>query len=407
MLVVLYFLVIFYFFWRVRKENTIRRLIFGVYSFSAFCSVLYYIFIPLRYEQNVLAYIYYIICTIILLFPIWNLGGISCKDFTFPRKFIQWLSYILIIFGIISLANIIPNLFTIQTYLNNLSELRSAYYHGDDIFESNSSLLFIMANWVRYIQFFSPCLAFINYIKGNKLISVLLTIVSLVPALSNLLIGEREACIVVLSNFIFAYIFFKPILSRKIAEKIKKIGILISLPLVAFVIAMTMSRFGDSDGGVGRSILVYVGEQPFNFSYIFSYINIDQQNLGGRLSFGYLFPEEEQLVEQINYYINAGEYLNTFSGIPGFMLLDFSYGAILVIGLISFFFTMVFSHKRNLKTGKYNFSIFMAYLIYYQIIFMGVFYFDFKSKYVVYMCILLFVGNFITQRIPNFNKSII
>ena len=394
------------FFWKIRKENTIRRWIWGLYCFSALCSVLYPLVLPVNYEQNTLAYVYFTLCTLILLYPIWYFGKVNCNDFNFPEKFINWVSYLLILFGLISLIEILPQLFTLRTFLNNISEVRSAYYHGEELTVSSTSVIHVLANWIMYVQFLAPTFAFINYLKARKIRALLLCIVSLVPALHRLLIGEREACVVVLSNFVFAYIFFRPVLSDMFATRIKKIGLWFTLPLAVFVIAMTFSRFGEADGGVIGGLLVYIGEQPFNFSYFFSNINIEQQYLGGRMSFSYLFPEDQLLDGQINEYITAGEYLNVFAGIPGSMLLDFSYNAIFIIILMALFFLTVFKTKRNLRTGKYDFSIYMAFLIYYQIIFMGIFYFDFKSKYDVYMCAFIFLIYLIIKYVLKLKKPI-
>lgn len=391
---------------RYRKENSIRRWILGLYCFSALCSVFYPFFRNVDYEQDGIAYIYYTICNLILLSPVLYFGNINCKDFVFPEKFARWMGYILVVFGVISLANILPQLFTLRTFLNNLSEIRSAYYNNEELTEVNTSLIYVLANWVMYIQFFSPTFAFMNFINGKRLMAFLLCVVSLVPALNRLLIGEREACVVVLSNFIFAYIFFRPVLSDDFAKKIKKIGILFTAPLALFVVAMTFSRFGESDGGVIGGIMAYVGEQPYNFSYFFSNINIEEQYLGGKLSFGYLFPKSEQLEGQINEYIFAGEYLNVFAGIPGTMLLDFSYAAIFVILLMASVFWGTFRLNRRKEMMKYDFSIFMLFLIYYQIIFMGIFYFDFKSKYDILMCLILFIVYFISAYVLKWKKLI-
>lgn len=395
MIVFVYFFILLYIFNRINKEKTIRRWVYGLYCFSSFCSVLYYLFIPIKYEQSIIAHIYYILCTLLLLYPIWYIGNKDCNDFELPERFIKASSYLLIFFGFISLYYTIPQLFTLKTYLNNLSEIRSAYYHQDNIFETSNSFISILANWVSYIQFLSPFYCILNIVKRNYKIAVLLFIVSFVPALNNMLIGEREASVVVLSNFVFSYIFFFRDFTPKIIKRIKIIGALFLSILVIFIIYMTYSRFNES--GIGKSLLVYIGEQPFNFSYFFSNINIQEQYLGGRYTFGYLFPESQRLDGQLNEFINANEYLNVFAGIPGSFLLDFSYAAIFIILLFSRFFCSFFKEKNRKKNGKYGFSICLAYIIYYQIIFMGLFYFDFNRKYTIIMCILVFLAYVITK----------
>lgn len=405
MLVVIYFLVLLFFFFKLKKENTIRRWVFGLYTFSAFLSVLYPFFMPVNYDQDVLAYVYYTICTLCLLYPIWYMGNKNCSNFIFPAKFINWTSYVLILFGIIAMVNILPQIFTLRTFLNNMSEVRDAYYKGDPLAETDKSFIFIVANWVTYIQFFSPIFAFLKFIQKDKIIAYLLCVVSLVPAFDKLLIGEREASVVVLSNFVFAYLFFKPILSNEIVSKVRKIGLCIISPFAVFIIAMSIARFGDSDGGTFGGLLAYGGEQPYNFSYFFSKIRIDQQYIGGKLSFGYLFPLNEQLDGKINDYIQAGEYLNVFAGIPGTFLLDFGYFAIFVVLIMTISFLLIFKQKPNKVTKKSNFSTFMAFLIYYQIVFMGIFYYDFTTKYVVIMCFILFIVYYFIQIIYKTKKT--
>lgn len=146
MLVVVYFMIILFFFLKIRKENTIRRWVFGLYTSSAFCSVVYPLVLPFKYQQEIMDYIYYTVCILIILYPIWCFGKVSCLDFTFPERFIRCSSYVLIIFGIIALINVLPQLFTLRTYLNNLSEVRAAYYQGDPLADTSTSFIFVLAN---------------------------------------------------------------------------------------------------------------------------------------------------------------------------------------------------------------------------------------------------------------------
>lgn len=392
--------------WRYIKENSIRRFILCLYFFSSFVSLIKAFVDPGDYPINPIAIFYYICCTLILLYPIRKFGYLNCNNFLFPKKYINILSYILIAFGIISWFYIVPQIFTLQTIVNNMKDVRNAYYQGNALVETTSSPMILMSNWILYIQYLSPFLALYFYLHKKKIIAFLLCIMSLTPALSKMLIGEREATIVVMSNFIFAFLFWKPKLSHNQICFLKKASLILATPFIIYIVLMTFSRFSD-ENGVGDSIMVYVGEQPFNYSYFFTYINISDQKLGGLLNFPYLFPESQWLTEPLNTYISSSEFLNVFAAIPGAFLFDFGYYSIFIMFLLSFSF--YFLIKSNSKIFLFN--NFLAYIVYFQIIFMGVFYYDFTTKYAIIMSCLLYLTyllwHYLNKNKHNQDKSFV
>lgn len=171
-------------------------------------------------------------------------------------------------------------------------------------------------------------------------------------------------------------------------EKIRIFGIILVSPFILFIVAMTFARFENADGGVLSSLIVYIGDQPYNYSYQFSSINIADQCLHGKLCFPYFFAQKEQLTGPLNDYINSPMYLNVFAGLPGSFLLDFGYYSIFVLVLFSMCFFFLTRYKRK-QTQKLGFNHLFIFLIYYQIVFMGLFYFRYSSKYFVIMCLLV------------------
>lgn len=397
--IIIYFIIILIYFWPFRKENTIRRFILALYLLSATVSVIKAFVNPGDYPINPIAMLYYIICTLILLFPFRQLGYLNCNNFSLPPKYLLALSYCLIIFGAISWIYTVPKIFTIQTLVNNMSEVRNAYYKGDVIFEGAASIWELLANWVTYIQYLSPFLCIYYFIKGNKFRAVLLAIVALTPALNKIIIGEREATVIVFSNFVFAYIFWYPKFTKSQIKTLKLSSLFLAVPFALYVVLMTISRFGE-ENGIIDSLMVYIGEQPFNYSYFFTDINISEQTLGGKLNFSYLFPEEEWLTEPLNYYISSKEFLNVFAAIPGALLFDFGYYSIFIIFLISICFYLTMRNRNK----RHNFNNFLSYIIYFQIIFMGMFYYDFTTKYAIYMSLIVYLSYFLWNKINQYNK---
>ena len=385
--IIIYFLFILFLFYRYRKEHTIRRWILFLYLFSASFSVLKLFVEPLHYSIDGRAILYYLMTLFIVLFPIIRNGYIDNKYYSFNKNFLDKLSVFLIIFGIISLSYYLPKVFSLRTMLNNMSEVRLAYYNGEVDYVP-SSILEILCNWVSYIQFISPFLCFYYLLQNEKKRALLLFVVSLLPAVENLIIGEREACVIVLGNFVFSYIFYKDVIPKSYMEKIRIFGIILVSPFILFIVAMTFARFENTDGGVLSSLIVYIGDQPYNYSYQFSSINIADQCLHGKLCFPYFFAQNEQLTGPLNDYINSPMYLNVFAGLPGFFLLDFGYYSIFVLALFSMCFFFLTRYKRK-QTQKLGFNHLFIFLIYYQIVFMGLFYFRYSSKYFVIMCLLV------------------
>lgn len=78
--------------------------------------------------------------------------------------------------------------------------------------------------------------------------------------------GQRSGVVSCTLTVVVGYFLFKPYLSRRINKAVKKIGIisiiLISLP----ILAITMSRFGKEQAGVGGFINWYVGQGSLYFN---------------------------------------------------------------------------------------------------------------------------------------------
>lgn len=384
-MIFIYFGILLFLCLKFKKRDSVAFFLLMVYLSSSFLSVLGEIYYPSKYSINNWAILYYIVCIVMILSPFLIFGKYDSSSFVFNDKYIRNLSIILILFGLIGVYYSIQKLFSISTLVNNLNEVRQSYYQGYELVESSGSIIEILSNWVNNINYLSLffCVYFLT--RKRLVYALLLFVASLSMPMSQMCIGEREATLVWVANFIYSIIFFKESIPSNILLKFKRISFLIFTPMLAFFIAMTISRFGNEDGGIFKGLFVYGGEQCQNFSYFFTHL--DEQKLGGKLNFGYLFPLKSQLQGPINDYISSPIYLNVFGGIPGSLFLDFGYSTIfyiMVYSLISF----VLLKRRKL----YKYSLWKCIFIYFnfQILFTGVFYYDFTTKYAFITHILLF-----------------
>lgn len=391
MILYVYLIILLLIIKRKCRNKGVSYLLLLCYAGSALLSILVYHFIADDQNLYNIACIYYILCNLIFLYPFIKVGNFKSSDYIFPSKLINYLAKVLIVFGLISLFYTIPKLLTFQTLINNLSEvseIRSAYYQGDADILKPSSFADVLANWCLYIMYLAPFCSVYFYSKGDYKLSILLFLAALSHPLHWLLIGEREATLIFISNYIFSFVFFSDSIDKTKLKKIIKLGFLAISPLIVFLVGMTVSRFGDRDNGALGSIISYGGDQPFNFSYFFKDINIEQQKLGGVLCFSQFYPKSD-FTGDLNDYITSDKYLNVFAGAPGSFLLDFGYNAIIVIFLFSLTWTILLNSSA--KNKQRSFLSFILMYILFQILFMNIFYYDFKGSYVWIMNILLIV----------------
>ena len=389
-MVIILFLLFLSLFFKYKNIKGNTKVLLFFYLISVSVSLINYIFqIRLDEPINDFAVLYYLICLILLLYPFFKNGCFTYENYYFPPRLMKIISWVLIISGLINMVYSITELSSLVTNIEDFLSLRESYYH--DIHSSSyhyvpKNSLHVLTNVISYVSYLCPICSLYYILKGNTKLFILLLIASLVTPIRLMLIGEREACLVVISNYIFAYYFFSDSFDDKIKRKIK---LTFSVPLIflgGFIVLMTFMRFNDR---LGASLIAYIGEQPFNFSYFFNHL--ESQSLGGKLNFGYFFPEEEQLTEQINHCISSSKYLNVFGGIVGSLFLDFGYFTIVVCLIFSLFFSTLFKLFANKRNNKLPFVHFFLLLLLYQILFVGIFYNEYTTKYNVGTSFLLVV----------------
>ncbi len=393
MIIVLYFFVFVCLLYSYRNNRgTVAFLLLSFYAASAFLSVLELYVVKDHYPVSTVAILYFTCCILVSLWPFLILGKYDSRHFAIPDKFVQYLSVFLIFWGLIELYYSLIDLYEYrQILLTDMSEIRSMYYQGERISSSKGNIIKVLAGWAHYIQYFSPFCCVYFYQRGSKKMALLLFWASLSLPVQKMTMGEREATLVFISNYLFCYTFFRNSMTKLDRARLIKKSLLLFSPFVLFFVLMTFFRFSMRTGGVESSLFEYGGNQPFLFSYFFSDLNVEKQMLGGRYCFGYLFPEKERLTDHLNEYIFSHESLNRFAGMPGSFLLDFGYYAFFVVLFFAIIY-LFFIKSTKRRGGQFSFVTFFFLYFSYQILFMNIFYYDFSTYYGVIMNILLFVG---------------
>lgn len=399
---ILIFFVLLFLAKKLNKQNGLTPSLFVVYTYmlSTIIGIVCRIHMPTNIytNYNYFSMVYYALNLFVLLLPLFKNNSIS-DDFFFPNNCIQLFSIILIVGGLMAVLYEIVE-FDFGVAATNWSDVRSDYYANmeDDVSVASSLYGKIGANF-EHILFFAVPLAFYNITKKKNLIAILLLFVSTSVLLHSLRYGERQSLLLWLSYIIMSYLLFKNKLSKK-TKKYLKISLMTGGVFVLLLVAsITMSRFGgDGDDRLIGSLYAYSGVQPYNAAYFLE--NLSSRTLGGRLNFPFLVGGSSIYV--INDFFVTDFYLNSFSSIIGSYYKDFGYYTIIVSTLVSLFFLYLMNVSRKGKSLLYLY----IYCVYFNMMFVGVFYNKFTSptlvrNIVVFGLLIWLYEQFFEKRMTN------
>lgn len=351
------------------------------YLLSTIVGIIYLIYYSEEiYDYSYFSMIYYIVCLVVFLFPLLKYTGKSIV-FSFPKRTTNIISYILIVLGLIALFFEVKD-FNLAELMVNWLDARNEYYSDFGEFEVASSLSESIASNVKSLIFMCWPLAMFQLSKGrNKKLAILLIIASCCSLISSLKIAERQGLILYIANALFSYLVFKDEFSEAARRKILIFATVVIGLLVTLIGAITLSRFGEDNDSLISSLANYAGVQPFNAAYFLE--ELHSQALGGKLNFPFLTGGG--MIVLINEVISSSEFLNVFGSIVGSYYLDFGYFTIFVVAIVSCFFLKLM--KSFKKKGSLLFFFF--YCLYFNIMFVGVFYNKYNSPQIVRNIFLL------------------
>ena len=234
--------------------------------------------------------------------------------------------------------------------------------------------------------------------KRNTKMAYLLLISSFSYVLYVLAYAGRDGVVYWIMSYLFCFLLFRDFVAKDELKRLNRCVALSSAILLIVFAIITMARFSESEVGTGLATVNYAGQQIRNFN--------DHYIVDAPLQYGKLcFPEVVNLMRIIGFDVGPkidievfdsffsaqGVQSAVFTTFIGLLMLDFGKLWLLVfLGLLSFI-TRITLNKVS-RTGVFEFSSLVIFILLYQMVYWGVFYFrHYVANFYILFMILLFV----------------
>lgn len=225
-------------------------------------------------ELTLFPFIYLYGMLYVFLIPIFRYEQRNVIKVKIPSN--RLVNIFLIVYGICSLV-ILPN--TIASLREGLTLLFLDASGGAELYrmaqESVSSRVAGVAGIyglfaIVHNIFSDVALFVISYYlttkNKNKYLLLLLAVVVISDLLYPISKGARTDLVMKFFALIMALSIFYPYYYKQLKKSVKKVFIIISIIILIPFIAITISRFGERDGGTGGGMLSYIAQAPLNFN---------------------------------------------------------------------------------------------------------------------------------------------
>lgn len=376
--VVLAFLIFLVIAWRNAKKKhswlTPSSVLICIYTFSLLMAVVDIMLNP-EFTELVLRSYYWKAATIMTVMLIAFLGPFLFFDeskverIKLPNiKILDIFSTIIIFLSIFSISFYAPTV--LQILQGDLGALRDALYAGGEAY-FEEGIVNTIASVGSSFYVFALLLFFIYVcIGGSKMRIALLFISSLSNIVHVLAFVGRDGVVYWIFAFCFLFCLFRPYLHLDTIKRIKKMSLIFGVILIIPFMMISVSRFKEGMGA-GNSIVHYMG-QPYIYGTLYFGIDNPPVSIGQAFPLFYEFtgipmPEDDGGWEEggtVSYVF--GTFLKSlYSSLGGY------FGLIFLCILSGFFFMIKFGKS----TDTLAFSNLFIYILYFEVLAQGVFYF--------------------------------
>ena len=368
-----------------------------IWSFVAVICFFYYTTVPNLYHLQLWPFLY-----LFLGFTLYNRfffkkqsDVLNVTKFTEAQnRVIDYICYFYIFCVII---NILSAGYDLSSFsLSNVQENASDSYdqfHTADAWHSNSLLERVTVNYAVWFMNVAIIGGF-NWLVRGKISQGLglLGILVLDQGMKNIQIAARGSLFFFVLLLIAVYLIYKDYIERKTRRSLIQLAAISGGVLFLYVLAITISRFADSDSGSSGSLFMYFGQSMLNFNYGVA-DSLNGTYMGARTFRNILGLQDYSF----NADIMLGTHVGTgFTTVIGSLCLDFGFIGTIVLGIVLPWLLMRLIKFDNSIGGVY------IYIFYFHRMMNGVFVNGpgadsaYISMLIVYM--VLFISMRLTMR---------
>lgn len=407
---VIQFLILFLFWWDNRRAKggvwfTSSSILIGLYMICSLMGIFdlkygnYFQPFESHYWWPMLEFDLFLL---LFLIPFRHFNETRVTELHLPsRAFLDVFSTIIILisfYSIVFFAGSVQNIFS----MGNLEDARNSMVEGELYFESG--MMATMASVAAANYVFAIVLFFIyRILGGNKLRCILLLLASFSEPIHILAFVGRDGIVFWVFTFVFCYAFFKPYLQKTVQKQIFRSFFTLGIILLVPFLLISMSRFGDSSRGTMGSFVSYLGH-AFLQGPLFFGMEDKPLNIGSAFP---LFYE----ITGISRVSNGGPMMIgdwcswKFSTFIVSLYKSLNLNGLIIFGIIALVLFLITVGRAK---KRINFGQFTIYLLYFQVISEGVFYFRHYTRggnlFILSTLMLALVFSIVTN---NSEKSIV
>lgn len=268
-----------FFFFRHQRRNEGR---WGVGSWILFSYILYpiigafWFFIPNNIYGDIeplrlFPFIYLALMEMVALHPVLQYDRNNIQKIEPPTMvFLNIFAIIYIICALVQIPHIITHLTDGLSSILMDSDAGAEMYHESQTEDSSydgainnlTSVIFNIFSPLAFILFFY----YLTLEKRHRWAELGFGICIVIRTFYSLSDGQRTGVTMAVINIIVAYLALKPILSYRVQRFVRKILIILGIAIAIPFIALSVSRFGENEGGLLGGLVYYVGEAPYYFN---------------------------------------------------------------------------------------------------------------------------------------------
>lgn len=388
-----------------KKRFNISSLILGLFLLGTIFCGLIFIFFPETVSHpervSIPAILTHLLFLSLLLIPLVRYGNyLNVEKLNISSQNLRTFSWWIIIPSLLSIILSLNDAISMFGY-NDMSSARDVFASGqvESSFVRKYGIIGYFITLGRYTSFISLFLYFyyVFILQSRSPIKILLLISSLSMPIFTLTVAGRDGIFRWSLFFLFCIILFYKYLSWKKHKNFWYTIIILFIAGVSIFSIITKDRFGKNrDGGVVYSVLRYLGEPYYLFSY--GYERFGDRPMSDNILDPFpIITQEKRENLSLNKRFRADYYLNTFPTIAGSIEISIGTLKSFILLTILFFFLFFIFQKR----GKTSLAKLVGFLFYYEIILMGLFYYMHNDRFTQ---LSIFFYIIIAYLISNKNK---